>query len=93
MKFLLLFVFLFSCSEKKSDYFPLKKIKSWTYSVEIIPEVEKKILYKKTNTSLGERKIKVEGKEKSVFPVLREDGTTFYYELSTSIFLLGSIRN
>jgi len=82
MKFLLLFVFLFSCSEKKSDYFPLKKIKSWTYSVEIIPEVEKKILYKKTNTSLGERKIKVEGKEKSVFPVLREDGTTFYYEVS-----------
>lgn len=82
MKFLLLFVFLFSCSEKKSDYFPLKKIKSWTYSVEIIPEVEKKILYKKTNTSLGERKIKVEGKEKSVFPVLREDGTTFYYEIS-----------
>jgi len=92
MKFLLLFVFLFSCSEKKSDYFPLKKIKSWTYSVEIIPEVEKKILYKKTNTSVGGKKIKVKGKEKNVFPVLREDGTTFYYEISKDGIYRNGVR-
>ena len=78
MKFLLLFVFLFSCSEKKSDYFPLKKIKSWTYSVEIIPEVEKKILYKKTNTSLGERKkLKLKVKRKVFFQFFEKMGQLF----------------
>ncbi len=92
MKFLLLFIVLISCSEKKSEYFPLKKIKSWTYRVEIIPEVEKKILYKKTNTSIGEKKIKVEGKEKNVFPVLREDGTTFFYEVSKDGIYRNGVR-
>ena len=58
MKFFFLLFLLISCSEKNSNYFPLDKIKSWTYAVEIIPEVESKILYKKTNTSIGEKKIK-----------------------------------
>jgi len=92
MKFLLLFIFLFSCSEKKSEYFPLEKIKSWTYRVEIIPEVEQKVLYKKTNTFVGEKKIKVEGKEKNVFPILREDGTTFYYEISKDGIYRNGVR-
>ena len=92
MKFLLLFFFIFSCSEKKAEYFPLKKIKSWTYSVEIIPEVERKVLYKKTNTSIGEKIIKIEGKEKNVFPVLREDGTTFYYEVSKDGIYRNGVR-
>ena len=82
MKFFLLFFLLISCSEKKSNYFPLDKIKSWTYAVEIIPEVESKILYKKTNTSIGKKKIKIQNEEKIFFPILREDGTTFFYEIS-----------
>ena len=82
MKFFLLFFLLISCSEKNSNYFPLDKIKSWTYAVEIIPEVESKILYKKTNTSIGKKKIKIQNEEKIFFPILREDGTTFFYEIS-----------
>tara|TARA_Y100000022_G_C13191359_1_gene348207 strand:+ start:209 stop:892 length:684 start_codon:yes stop_codon:yes gene_type:complete len=91
MKFLFLFIFLFSCSGENSEYFPLKK-NSWTYRIEIIPEVEKKILYKKTNTSVGGKKIKVKGKEKNVFPVLREDGTTFYYEISKDGIYRNGVR-
>ncbi len=82
MKFFLLLFLLISCSEKNSHYFPLDKIKSWTYAVEIIPEVESKILYKKTNTSIGEKKIKIQNEEKKIFPILREDGTTFFYEIT-----------
>ena len=55
MKFFFLLFLLISCSEKNSNYFPLDKIESWTYAVEIIPEVESKILYKKTNTSIGKK--------------------------------------
>ena len=82
MKFFLFFLLLASCSEKQSQYFPLDKIKSWTYAVEIIPEVENKIFYKKTNTSIGKKKIKVKNEDKIIFPVLREDGTTFFYEIT-----------
>ena len=82
MKFFFLLFLLISCSEKNSNYFPLDKIKSWTYAVQIIPEVESKILYKKTNTSIGEKKIKIQNQEKKIFPILREDGTTFFYEIT-----------
>jgi len=82
MKFFFLLFLLISCSEKNSNYFPLDKIESWTYAVEIIPEVENRILYKKTNTSIGEKKIKIQNQEKKIFPILREDGTTFFYEIT-----------
>ena len=84
MNFFLLFFLLIivSCSEKKTNYFPLDRIKSWTYAVEIIPEVENKIFYKKTNSSIGKKKIKVQNKEKILFPVLREDGSILYYEIT-----------
>lgn len=90
MKFFLLFFLLYSCSEEKTSYFPLDKIKSWSYSVEILPEVEKKMLYKKTNISLGKTKIaSMKGNQKS-FPVLREDGTSLYYQiLPNGIFRSG----
>ena len=81
MKFFLFLLFLISCSEKQSNYFPLDNINSWTYSVEIIPEVENRILYKKTNTAIGQKKIIIDNKEKKIFPILREDGTTFFYEI------------
>ena len=80
MYLLLFFFFLVSCSEDVSHYFPLDKIKSWSYSVEIIPEVENKAIYKKTNLSMGEKKIIIGQESKSLFPILREDGTTLYYE-------------
>ena len=82
MKFFLFLLFLISCSEKQSNYFPLDNINSWTYSVEIIPEVENRILYKKTNTAIGQKKIIIDNKEKKIFPILREDGTTFFYEIT-----------
>ena len=92
MKFIL-FLFLFvSCSEKQSDFFPLDKIRSWTYGVEIVPEVENKIFYKKTNTSIGEKKIKIGKNEKIVFPVLREDGTTFFYEVTEKGVIRQGVR-
>ena len=56
MYLLLFFFFLVSCSEDVSHYFPLDKIKSWSYSIEIIPEVENKAIYKKTNLSMGKKK-------------------------------------
>lgn len=82
MKFFLFLLILISCSEKQSKYFPLNNINSWTYSVEIIPEVENRILYKKTNTAIGKKKIIIDNKEKKIFPILREDGTTFFYEIT-----------
>ena len=82
MKFFLFLLILISCSEKQSNYFPLDNINSWTYSVEIIPEVENRILYKKTNTAIGGKKIIIDNKEKKIFPILREDGTTFFYEIT-----------
>ena len=82
MKFFLFLLILISCSEKQSNYFPLDNINSWTYSVEIIPEVENRILYKKTNTAIGKKKIIIDNKEKKFFPILREDGTTFFYEIT-----------
>ena len=65
MKFFLFLLILISCSEKQSNYFPLDNINSWTYSVEIIPEVENRILYKKTNTAIGKKKIIIDNKEKN----------------------------
>jgi len=82
MKFFLFLLILISCSEKQSNYFPLDNINSWTYSVEIIPEVENRILYKKTNTAIGKKKIIIDNKEKKIFPILREDGTAFFYEIT-----------
>ena len=66
MRFLVLILFIVSCSENSSQYFPLDKVKTWSYSVEIIPEVENRALYKKTHLSIGEKKIS-----------LNEDGVTY----------------
>ena len=92
MKFILFLFLLVSCSEKQSDFFPLDKIQSWTYGVEIVPEVENKIFYKKTNNSIGKKKIKIGKNEKVVFPVLREDGTTFFYEVNEKGVIRQGVR-
>ena len=69
MRFLVLIFFIISCSENSSQYFPLDKIKIWSYSVEIIPEVENKALYKKTHLSMGEKKVSLNEEKKKLFPI------------------------
>ena len=72
---------LIGCSENNHNYFPLGKIKSWSYKIEIEPEVDKKTVYKKTNLSLGKKKLELAGKKESFYPFLREDGSIFFYKL------------
>ena len=90
MRFLVLILFITSCTENSSQYFPLDKIKTWSYSVEIIPEVEDKALYKKIHISMGEQKVSLNEEKKKLFPILRENGTTLYYEfLDDGIYRVG----
>ena len=90
MRFLVLILFITSCSENSSHYFPLDKIKTWSYSVEIIPEVEDKALYKKIHISMGEQKVSLNEEKKKLFPILRENGTTLYYEfLDDGVYRVG----
>ena len=90
MRFLVLILFITSCTENSSQYFPLDKIKTWSYSVEIIPEVEDKALYKKTHLSMGEQKVSLNEEKKKLFPILRENGTTLYYEfLDDGVYRVG----
>ena len=81
MKYILFLFILIGCSENNNSYFPLGKIKSWSYKIEIKPEVEKKTIYKKTNLSLGKTKLEIDGKKESLYPFLREDGSIFFYKL------------
>ena len=81
MKYILFLFILIGCSENNHTYFPLGKIKSWSYKIEIEPEVDKKTVNKKTNLSLGKKKLVLEGKKESFYPFLREDGSIFFYKL------------
>ena len=80
MKYILFLFILIGCSENNHTYFPLGKIKSWSYKIEIEPEVDKKTVYKKINLSLGKKKLELEGKKESFYPFLREDGSIFFYK-------------
>ena len=66
MRFLVIILFIISCSENSSQYFPLDRVKTWSYSVEIIPEVENKALYKKTHLSMGEQKVSLNKEKKKL---------------------------
>ena len=77
-------IILSSCSNEASSYFPFDKIKSWNYTVKIFPEVDESIIYKKTNESLGKRVIKNDDIDYEVFPILKENGTLLYYQISDS---------
>ena len=81
-----------SCSSESSSYFPVDKIKSWNYTVKIFPEVDESIIYKKTNESLGKRIIKNDEDNYEVFPVLKEDGTLLYYEISDNGIYRNAIK-
>ena len=65
MKYILFLFILIGCSENNHTYFPLGKIKSWSYKIEIEPELDKKTIYKKINLSLGKKKLELEGKKES----------------------------
>ena len=80
MKYILFLFVLIGCSEYNHTYFPLGKIKSWSYKIEIEPEVDKKTVYKKINLSLGKKKLEIGGKKESLYPFLREDGSIFFYK-------------
>ncbi len=80
MRFFLIFFLLFGCSENTNSYFPLGEVKSWFYKVEIQPEIEKKTIYKKINLLLKKKVLKINGEKKSFYPLLREDGSVFFYQ-------------
>lgn len=80
MRYLWIFFLLLGCSEYSESYFPLDKIKSYYYKVEIQPEVEKKTIYKKVNLSLGKKRLDINGEKISIYPFLREDGSLFFYK-------------
>ncbi len=80
MKYILFLFILIGCSENNNTYFPLGKMKSWSYKIEIEPEVDKKTVYKKTNLSLGKKRLDIEGKKQIFYPFLREDGSMFFYK-------------
>ena len=80
--FFLLFFLIFGCSEHNNDYFPLEKIETWNYTVKIQPDVDDTVIYKKTNQSLGKKKISLNNVSHEVYPFLKEDGTILYYQYS-----------
>jgi hypothetical protein len=74
---LILFIFfLYSCKDLSNSYFPLDDKKKWSYEVIITPEIDKPIVYKKINYSIGKTKIK----DETYFPFLRENGSIYYYK-------------
>ena len=92
MKYILLFFLIIGCSENNNSYFPLEKIKSWTYKVEIQPEVEKKTIYKKVNLSLGKKKIKVDGEKKNSFHYLEKMAPFSIMQLIKKEFIGTALR-
>jgi len=93
MKLFLFFLSLLvvnSCSNESTSYFPFNKIKSWNYTIQILPEVDESIIYKRTNESLEKIVIKDNDIDYEVFPILKENGTLLYYEiLDTGIYRNG----
>ena len=75
--------FLYSCKNLSNSYFPLDDKKKWSYEVIITPEIDKPIVYKKINYSIGKTKIKNE----TYFPFLRENGSIYYYKKKRVEFL------
>ncbi|MFL2661456.1 MAG: hypothetical protein ACJ0G4_05915 [Alphaproteobacteria bacterium] len=84
MKFLFFILFIIGCSNQNNPYFPLEKVKSWSYQVEIQPEIEKKTTYKKINIALGKRKLEIDGNKTFFYPFLREDGSIYLYNIDKS---------
>lgn len=79
MRFLFFCLLIIGCSNQNNPYFPLEKVKSWSYKIDIEPEVEKKTTYKKINIALGKKKLEVDGNKNFFYPFLREDGSIYLY--------------
>ena len=78
--FLFLLLINLGCSEDKNDFFPLKKGKFWSYDIEILPNIEDKVFYKKNSFSLPKINLASDNKtSKVVHPILREDNSIYYY--------------
>ena len=81
---LILFCLGNSCSFQTSDYFPLNENMTWNYRIDIIPEIEKKSVYKKISSVLKKQKIfhPEINKEIIVYPLKRENNSIYYYNNS-----------
>ena len=93
-RFFFFFFFILSCQSEKNSYFPLNANISWTYLVEIIPEIESKMVYKKINGTLKEIKVETSQDEnpKKLFPILRENNSIYYYSKSINGILREGVQ-
>ena len=75
---------LASCNTEKKSYFPLGEKRSWSYQIDVIPEIETKKIYKKINSSLKKQKItsSITNEEITVFPIQRENNSIYFYTKS-----------
>ena len=87
--FLILFCLGNSCSFQKANYFPLNENMTWNYRIDIIPEIEKKSVYKKISSVLKKQKIfhPEINKEIIVYPLKRENNSIYYYNNSNEEIL------
>ena len=84
--FIILLFFLLGCKSSDINYFPVDKLKRWSYAITITPEIDKPTTYKKINVALGKTKINKE----IYYPLLRENGSVYYYQKKNSgIFRYG----
>ena len=77
----LAFLFTSSCSLQNNTYFPLNENMTWNYHIDIIPEIEKKSVYKKISSVLKKQKIinPSTNQEIYVYPLRRENNSIYYY--------------
>ena len=75
---------LSSCNTEKKNYFPLGEKRSWSYQIDVIPEIETKKIYKKINSGLKKQKITsvITNEEITVFPIQRENNSIYFYTKS-----------
>lgn len=77
---LIFFLFILNCNRIEKDFFPLKSGKYWNYDVEILPNIEDKVFYKKNSFSLPKVSLKLNDKIlNNIYPILREDNSIYYY--------------
>ena len=84
------FIDSFSLLLRKINYFPLDKIESWTYGGRLFLRLKIKYFTKNKHFH-WRKKIKFQIQKKN-FSVLRENGTTYFYEInSKGVFRKGKV--
>lgn len=73
-----------SCKSDIETYFPLGEKRMWSYRVDIIPEIEKKIIFKKISSGLEKQKIQLLENEEDIYayPIQRENQSIYFYSYS-----------